>query len=823
MKKKIAVVAMELEYAQTLCGNLSEYLSNYAEFRYYSLDEVTEMECIREDFVVITTFTIFEGVKRKMRAGSELIVVSLTLNKKGIRPLNELPKGTRALLVNFDYRSCVQTITNLYAAGFNYLEMVPYYGQKEYDREIRLAITPNEARLVPEGIRRVIDIGESVVDFNGLYHIAEVLGVSEVFAANEGVRAKKTGIFSEYGIERVLGENESLMQRVNTLLKLMKQGILLTDVVGNIHTCNEKAQKLLQRRSSLLTGFNIAELLPELNRGRRRGEPYESAQDGSTPDGTVPVSRVSSGSVPAGRTSFSGAQSGNAREGSGADGSASDSSVESGNAREGSGADGSAQNVWLAEQKEELICVEGVNLIASVTPIDTDGSIHGFIVTLDNFEEIEEKQHGMRSKLSKVAHVARYHFEDIRGGSEALREAVVTARRMARSDASILISGESGTGKEVFAQSIHNESARARYNFVAVNCAAIPENLLESEMFGYEEGSFTGARKGGKIGYFELAHRGTIFLDEIAELPLLLQSKLLRVIEEREIIKIGSQKVVSVDVRIIAATNKNLYQLVEDGAFREDLYYRLNVLPLHLPSLRERTGDLEELLEHFMKQQGRAMRFTDAALDRLKRYCWRGNIRELRNVVEYLGSLEKEEISPEDLPHFDGSVRAVRAVRAESQGLPDRIGSEEKEDTRTAGQMGESVNPSADSSFEQSPDAQGSLGAGHVYAEHSEHMEPDAPEGLIRQFLLREGKSLELHRFLLRELKAAKERRERPGRIALLKRAEEAGDYYTEAEIRRALSRLGEYGFIKTGSGRSGSIITAEGERALAGIERFLS
>lgn len=712
--KKIAVVAMEIEYAQTLCENLSEYLSQYADFRYYSLDEVTAMDFIVEDFVVITTFTIFQGVKRKMRSGSELIVVSLTLNKNGLKQLYELQKGTRALLVNFDYRSCVQSITNLYGAGFNYLELIPYFGTGDFDPSIKLAITPNEARWVPEGIEQVIDIGESVVDFNGLYHIAEVLGVAEVFAANEAILAKKAGIFSNFGMERVLGENESLMERVNSLLKLMPQGIILTDVVGNIHTCNEKAERLLQNRSDLLLGFNIAEILPEM-RAYKKGKAE---------------------------------------------------------AEEGRGAGG---EVWLKDQKEELLSVDGVNLIASATPITSGGALSGFIVTLDNFEEIEEKQHGMRSKLSQVEHIARYHFEDIRGSSKVLEEVVVTAKRMARSDANVMITGESGTGKEVFAQSIHNESARSKYNFVAVNCAAIPENLLESEMFGYEEGSFTGARKGGKIGYFELAHRGTIFLDEIAEMPLLVQSKLLRVIEEREIIKIGSQKVVSVDVRIVAATNKNLYHMVETGTFREDLYYRLNVLPLRIPPLRERVQDLGELLTHFMKLQGCPMHFTEDAKAALRQYHWRGNIRELRNVVEYLASLEKAEIHTGDLPPFEGLGPAGTASGSATE---------------------------IDSGFKSGR----GLGGGN---------------GLFARFLLNEGKRLELYTLLLEELAEAYDRQERPGRLALLKRVREAGLFYTEAEIRSALARLSEYGFVRRGSGRSGSVLTGEGAGLLEELRRW--
>lgn len=764
--KKIAVVAMEKEYARILCGKISEYLSQYADFYYYSLKEVEDMEFIPAEFVVITTFTIFQGVKRRLKNGGELIVVNVTLNKNGLEQLHELPKGTRALLVNFDYRSCVQSITNLYGAGFNYLELIPYHGVEDYDHSIKLAITPNESRLVPEGIKRIIDIGESDVDFDGLYHISEALGVSEAFAANEAVLAKKSGIFSNFGIERVLGENENLIERVNTLLKLIRQGIILTDVVGTIHTFNEKAEQLLQSRSQLLTGFNVADILPELctDRSGRRTE----------------------------------------------------------------------KDVWLMERKEELLSVNGANLIASVTSIKTDGSAHGFIVTLDNFEEIEEKQHGMRAKLSKADHVAHYHFSDIKGHSEAILESVVTAKRMAKSHASVLISGETGTGKEVFAQSIHNESSRARYNFVAVNCAAIPENLLESEMFGYEEGSFTGARKGGKIGYFELAHKGTIFLDEIAEMPLLLQSKLLRVIEEREIIKIGSQEVVSVDLRIIAATNRNLYRMVEAGTFREDLYYRVNVLPLRIPSLRERIEDLEELIFHFMRQHGHLLHFTEDARAALKAYPWWGNIRELRNGVEYMISLDKDEIGTGDLPPFEGMKEAISIRYTEKENADSRragMATSNPEcaemravDSGTAGMAASdpggpemvTTNPGSAETTIFHPGNAGNAGHSLESGKWESGME------LIRRFILLEGKKIDLYSFLLEELEMAYERRERPGRKWLFDRAKERQFFYTESEIRKALSRLNECGFLYTAGGRSGSVLTGEGRQLRREVDGWL-
>jgi len=203
-----------------------------------------------------------------------------------------------------------------------------------------------------------------------------------------------------------------------------------------------------------------------------------------------------------------------------------------------------------------------------------------------------------------------------------------------------MITGDSGTGKELFAQSIHNLSSRCNAPFVAVNCAALPENLLESELFGYEEGAFSGAKKGGKIGLVELAHHGTLFLDEIGEMPLPLQARILRMIQEKEVMRLGGDKIIPVNVRILVATNQDLTHLISIKKFREDLYYRLNVLPLHLPPLRERPEDISRLVEHFIRKQGvkRSVikRISDEAMQMLKEYPWLGNVRELANVVERL-------------------------------------------------------------------------------------------------------------------------------------------------------------------------------------------
>lgn len=301
---------------------------------------------------------------------------------------------------------------------------------------------------------------------------------------------------------------------------------------------------------------------------------------------------------------------------------------------------------------QELININSNYISFQIVPVKTAGDITGFLIIANIFEEKEKSQHKLRTQLLSKGHKARYTFESIIGVSDIIEDTKNMAKRMAKSNSSILITGESGVGKELFAQAIHNASTRKNYQFVAINCAAIPNNLLESELFGYEEGAFTGAKKGGKMGMFEIAHNGTLFLDEIGEMPLQLQSRLLRVIQEREVMRIGGENIIHVNIRIIAATNKNLKQLVKEGKFRSDLYYRLNVLPLAIPPLRERGNDVLVLFEHIRNQIGATYKLSDKSKNFLLRYNWEGNLRELRNCIEYLAYLEKETIEVNDLNKF---------------------------------------------------------------------------------------------------------------------------------------------------------------------------
>ena len=297
-----------------------------------------------------------------------------------------------------------------------------------------------------------------------------------------------------------------------------------------------------------------------------------------------------------------------------------------------------------------LIRVHGIPINVDVVPLNRNNKQIGTIAILRHFAEEEARQNKIRIQLLEKGHKAKYIFNDIVGESPAIRKVKDIAQKMARTKSSILITGESGTGKELFAHAIHNASDRRDRPFIAINCAALPESLLESELFGYVDGAFTGAKKGGKMGLFEFAHTGTFFLDEVEGMSPMLQIKLLRVLQEHEVMRVGDNRMISVDVRVIAATNERLGQLVEKGAFRQDLYYRLNTLPINLPPLRERKEDIIPLMESFQKELGSHFTLTAAAEAEFLKHDWNGNIRELRNYVEYFSYLDRPVIDVDALP-----------------------------------------------------------------------------------------------------------------------------------------------------------------------------
>ena len=305
--------------------------------------------------------------------------------------------------------------------------------------------------------------------------------------------------------------------------------------------------------------------------------------------------------------------------------------------------------------------------IFNANPILMESEAVGIVFTFMKISEALKAVNDITTGMIETS------LENIIGSSRCLMGVKGEAARAAQSTSTILIQGESGTGKELFARAIHFHSSRRKEPFIPINCAAIPEQLLESELFGYEEGAFTGAKRGGKVGKFELANRGTIFLDEIGDMPLHLQTKLLRVLQENVIEKVGSKDYIPITIRVIAATNKNLEEKVNEGEFRKDLFYRLNVIPITIPPLRDRREDIPILVEALLEKCNRKLeknvvQIEDKALNRLLTYHWPGNVRELENTIEYAVNMcTGQKITDGDLPN------RLKRKGAESTVLPEDI------------------------------------------------------------------------------------------------------------------------------------------------------
>ncbi len=311
-----------------------------------------------------------------------------------------------------------------------------------------------------------------------------------------------------------------------------------------------------------------------------------------------------------------------------------------------------------------------VYCIVNLTPIKDCGSneVEGVVVTFRKSKAV----HNLVNKI--IGAEAIFTFDDIIGTSETLREAKKIAKKAAKGNTTILLHGESGTGKELFAQAIHNESPRKNKPFVFLNCGAIPRELVASELFGYVEGAFTGARRGGHPGKFELADEGTIFLDEIGDMPLDTQANLLRVLETKSIVRVGGHSVIPTDVRVIAATHKDLKAEVEKGNFREDLFYRLNVMPMHTPSLRERREDIKILIDYFLKKfsvkmNKKIIAISESFYKYMQNYNWPGNVRELQNVMQLVMNIveENEVIGYKHLPSYIKPSNLSKKIGIESK------------------------------------------------------------------------------------------------------------------------------------------------------------
>ena len=435
-----------------------------------------------------------------------------------------------------------------------------------------------------------------------------------------------------------------------------------------------------------------------------------------------------------------------------------------------------------------VVRINGVNVGTSVVPVLRQEECIGAFAILQRFNDAENRQHELRNQLMHKGYRAKYTFEDVVGESEGIGRTKSILRRMAGTESPVLLIGETGTGKELFAHAVHRASRRERGPFVAINCAAMPENLLESELFGYEEGAFTGAKKGGRPGLFEFAHRGTLFLDEVEGMSPALQVKLLRVLQEHEIMRVGGNKIISVDVRIVAATNESLEEKVEEGSFRRDLYYRLNTLPVLIPPLRQRGDDVFLLLERFMKETEGAFVLSDEVRQTFREYDWPGNIRELRNLAEYFSFTGSPVITLADLPptfHYKG-LRGAAVPSDDAAALAEMIPLSGKRTDRTAqGGMSGQGQAAAKPAWEP-----------WEYAVHEA------------------GAEEEEWMFILGILYENGQCQKGIGREGILECARRQNLYLSQLKVRTILGVLKEHGLVKGGRGRGGCHITMAGKDA---------
>ncbi len=685
MKKQVAVITRAKEIRNSMKDQIDMIFGELVETNIYSLEDKTIDKLKKSDLYVVSS-SAYEYLDEKFLKNKNLVIVDYTISKERKNFLKNFPKGTKAVFFNVSQKMCMEAIAMMYHLGVNNIEFIPAYPNMENFPKNNLIITPAETKLLPkeaEG-RDIIDIGHRILDANTIIEIALKLEFEHILYYKKIKEYLDTVATNDYSLNKILEKATQSESQLGILMGILDIAIIGVDKDNFICSCNEGAEKILNRKSINLIGNSACDIL---------------------------------------------------------------SCVPFGEVRE-----------TKQEIRSRLVTVNGEYVNLNITPVIKAENYMGAFAVLQRFKEEEQKQHELRRQLLNKGHKAKYTFDDILGESGAIKKIKEIAKKMAKTNSAVLITGESGTGKELFAHAVHNYSDRKDYPFVAVNCAAIPENLLESELFGYEEGAFTGAKKGGKIGLFEFAHMGTLFLDEIEGMSPALQIKLLRVIQEKEIMKIGGGKVINIDVRIIAATNEELRKLVKENKFRKDLYYRINTLPIMIPPLREREDDVYLLLEKFKTEIGADFKFTPKAKEAFKMYNWEGNIRELKNYVEFFNFMGEEYINFEDMP------LAVKEYYEENK---KKIS--EKEESNILKET-----------------------AGHRYKEYV---------------------------FLLKKIKENQKAGLSSGRKILCSICEKNNISLTEQEIRGILKNLEKIDFIKVFKGRKGNIISEKGEEFLKNLD----
>jgi len=576
MAKTVAIVTFVYSAAKFYEGQLKELFGEAINIKLFSFEDNSISKIINADLVIVSTYSIYETIKNNISNKCEIVIPNLTLSKIVLSKIKKIPSGTKCMLVNSSADMCIDTISLFSQLGINQLELIPVFPGINEIPNIDFAITPGEAKFVPKNIKKIMDIGDRILDTSTIIEIVLKLKLEYLLKEDKFIKYSDMIASNSYSLEELTGKAHNLESRFDILLKVLDEGIIGINADGIIFAFNNSAERIIGKGKDEVLGKPVIEIIPDIN--------FNIAVN------------------------------------------------------------------TLQPIKSKLIKINDVYIDLTIEPVTSKNESIGAFVIIKKFKDAEYKQHKLRLQLLNRGYIAKYTFEDIVGESSIIVKTKDIAQKMAKTNSPVLITGESGTGKELFAQALHRSSLRKEFPFVAINCAAIPENLLESELFGYEEGAFTGAKKGGKLGLFEFAHMGTLFLDEIEGMSLNLQSKLLRILQEMEVTRIGGDRVINVDVRIIAATNEDIKALIGKENFRKDLYYRLNVLPLRIPPLRDRGEDILLIMEKIKCDLKSRFTLSEEIKKIFLNYSWEGNIRELRNYIEYLTCISDEEITIDDLP-----------------------------------------------------------------------------------------------------------------------------------------------------------------------------
>lgn len=730
--KTIAVIAFYQQVSQFYKKHIQGVFGNEINVECHYIENNLEHVDLNADLILVSSHIIYEHLKKINKNNIETIVLKRTFTKKGFQKIKELQYDGDILFVSTFYEMAVESVAQLYELGVQNLKFVPFnpvFQAAEQYADIKIAVTAGETDRVPAHIEQVIDTGERVLDISTIADIGVKLNISSERMNNLIESYKNDLIVTNYGFKRMMDETGELKNQLNTILSFITDSIIAVDVNGFITEYNEVSESIFKRTKQQTVGMQIADFFRTVS--------LKDVHNRQTLEG---------------------------------------------------------ERIFLNERQMEdtidnvMVSVAGSAVVMSKYPLKREEKLIGFIFISKKYMEMENEHNRLRSKLIPEGHVAKYTFDSILGNSEKMKKLRQIAEKMARSSSTILITGESGTGKEVFAQAIHNASLRKEKPFLAINCSALAANLLESELFGYEEGAFTGAKKGGKVGLFELASGGTMFLDEIGELPYEMQAKLLRVLMERDMMRVGGTAVIHVDVRIIAATNKNLRERMERGLFREDLFYRLNVLPLSLPPLRQRKEDILTLAERFFGEFGREKSLTEEARDILRTYSWPGNVRELRNCMEYMHQMSGSQAGEEDIPeyigmHLQGQREALRSPNELLFGLENSRG----------GKMNGALR------FNRGTDQNGDSLESKDRLEINRKKEPYCESYDERELLV------------LRILFKMNGENRSAGRKSISAELGRMNLRISEQEIRFHLKRLSEAGLVQVNRGRAGCKITEAG------------